>query len=358
VSGRPGCLLGSALAGLRPVEEALAPEVRVRLDSLTKPPGSLGRLEDLALRLALIQDTIKPQAAPRAVLVFAADHGVAAEGVSAYPREVTAQMVLNFLRGGAAVNVLARQADARLTVVDVGVDHDFGAPSAGLTEDKVRRGTASITRGPAMSRDEAVAALEAGIRAADRSVDGGVCLIATGDMGIGNTTPSAALTACFTGRPAAEVTGPGTGVAGDALARKVAAVERALEVNRPDPADPVGTLAAVGGLEIGAIAGAVLGAARRRVPVLVDGFISTAGALVAQALCPAAAGYLIAAHRSAEPGHRAALEHLGLQPLLELDLRLGEGTGAVLAMHLAEAAVRVLGEMATFDGAGVSGRAP
>jgi len=356
VSGAAGESLARTVAGVEAVGDALAPALKARLDSLTKPPGSLGRLEALALALGRMQDTVKPRATPRAVLVFAADHGVALDGVSAYPREVTAQMVLNFLRGGAAVNVLARQADARLTVVDVGVDHDFGEPPPGLVIAKVRRGTDSIVRGPAMTRDEAVRALEAGIRVAEGCVADGVALIAAGDMGIGNTTPSAALTACFTGRPAAEVTGPGTGVAGEALARKVAAVERALAANRPDPADPVGALAAVGGLEIGAIAGAMLAAARHRVPVLVDGFISTAGALVACALCPAAAGYLIAAHRSAEPGHRAALAHLGLVPLLELDLRLGEGTGAVLAMHLAEAAVRVLDEMATFAAAGVSER--
>jgi nicotinate-nucleotide--dimethylbenzimidazole phosphoribosyltransferase len=235
------------------------------------------------------------------------------------------------------------------------VDHDF-VGIAGLVDSKVRRGTASITRGPAMTRDEAARAVAAGIAVADRAVGDGVALLAVGDMGIGNTTPSAAITACVTGRAPAEVTGTGTGVAGDALARKVAAVEAALAVNRPDPADPLGLLAAVGGLEIGAIAGAILSAARHRVPVLLDGYIATAGALVAHGLCPAATGYLVAAHRSAEPGHAFALAHLGLEPLLALDLRLGEGTGAVLAMHLAEAAVRILAEMATFEGAGVSDR--
>jgi nicotinate-nucleotide--dimethylbenzimidazole phosphoribosyltransferase len=350
----PDALLAATVAGVRPVTGDGA-AVQGHLDRLTKPPGSLGRLEALALRLALAQDTHKPRATPRAVIVFAADHGVAAEGVSAYPREVTAQMVLNFLAGGAAVNVLARQAEARLTVVDVGVDHDFaGVP--GLVDAKVRRGTDPITRGPAMSRDEAGRAIAAGIAAADRAVGDGAALLAVGDMGIGNTTPSAAITACVTGRAPADVTGPGTGVGGEVLARKVAAVETALRVNRPDRADPLGVLAAVGGLEIGAIAGAILGAARHRVPILIDGFIATAGALIAHGLCPAVADYLIAAHRSAEPGHRIALAHLGLEPLLALDLRLGEGTGAVLSMHLAEAAVRIYGEMATFEGAGVSDR--
>jgi nicotinate-nucleotide--dimethylbenzimidazole phosphoribosyltransferase len=350
----PEDLLAATVAGIRPVTGDPAP-VQGHLDRLTKPPGSLGRLEGLALRMALAQDTLKPRAAPRAVIVFAADHGVAAEGVSAYPPQVTAQMVLNFLAGGAAVSVLARHADARLTVVDVGVDHDFGN-IPGLVDSKVRRGTASITRGPAMTRAEAARAVAAGIAVADRAVGDGVALLAVGDMGIGNTTPSAAITACVTGRAPAEVTGAGTGVAGDALARKVAAVEAALAVNRPDPADPLGLLAAVGGLEIGAIAGAILSAARHRVPVLLDGYIATAGALIAHGLCPAATGYLVAAHRSAEPGHAFALAHLGLEPLLALDLRLGEGTGAVLAMHLAEAAVRILAEMATFEGAGVSDR--
>jgi len=351
----PDALLAATVAGIRPVTGDAAAAVQGRLDGLTKPPGSLGRLESLALRLALAQDTHKPRAAPRAVLVFAADHGIAAEGVSAYPREVTAQMVLNFLAGGAAVNVLARQADARLTVVDVGVDHDF-AEIPGLVRAKVRRGTGSITRGPAMTRDEALAALAVGIAAANRAVGDGTALLAVGDMGIGNTTPSAAITACMTGHAPADVTGPGTGVGGDALAHKVAAVAQALAVNRPDPADPLGVLAVVGGLEIGAIAGAILGAARHRVPILIDGFIATAGALIAHGLCPDVTGYLVAAHRSAEPGHAIALAHLGLEPLLALDLRLGEGTGAVLAMHLAEAAVRILDEMATFAGAGVSDR--
>jgi len=347
-------LVAAVVAGIRPVAGDPAP-VRARLDRLTKPPGSLGRLEGLAVRLALAQDTLKPRATPREVIVFAADHGIAAEGVSAYPPQVTAQMVLNFLAGGAAVSVLARHAGARLTVVDVGVDHDFG-DIPGLVNAKVRRGTGSITRGPAMTRDEAARAVAAGIAAADRAVGDGIALLAVGDMGIGNTTPSAAITACVTGRAPAEVTGAGTGVAGAALARKVAAVEAALAVHRPDPGDALGLLAAVGGLEIGAIAGAILGAARHRVPTLIDGYIATAGALIAHGLCPAVTGYLVAAHRSAEPGHAFALAHLGLEPLLALDLRLGEGTGAVLAMHLAEAAVRVLDEMATFEGAGVSDR--
>jgi nicotinate-nucleotide--dimethylbenzimidazole phosphoribosyltransferase len=355
---RPGTLMGRTVGQVQAVGHALTPAVCNRLDSLTKPPGSLGRLEDLALQLARIQDTVKPRVDARAVLVFAADHGVVADGVSAYPGEVTTQMVLNFLRGGAAINVLARQAGARLTVVDVGVDHDFSAPRPGLRVDKVRRGTASIAKGPAMTRAQATHAIEAGIRAVEATVGEGLSLLATGDMGIGNTTPSAAITACFTGRPAAEVTGRGTGVSEEVLARKVAVVEAALACNRPDPADALGVVAAVGGLEIAAIAGAILGAAAHRVPVLVDGFISSAGALVARGLCPDAADYMIAGHCSAERGHRVALAHLGLTPLLDLDLRLGEGTGAVLAMYLAESAVRLLDEMATFTSAGVSEQAP
>ncbi|MFQ5507870.1 MAG: nicotinate-nucleotide--dimethylbenzimidazole phosphoribosyltransferase [Leptospirillia bacterium] len=345
------------VAAIVPPGDALLPEISRRLDSLTKPPGSLGRLEALASHIARIQDTVKPSVARKAVLVFAADHGVAAEGVSAYPREVTPQMVLNFLGGGAAVNVLARHAGASVTVVDMGVDHDFSPPPPGLLVRKVGPGTASMTRGPAMSEAQAEAAVAAGIEVATAAARSGAELIACGDMGIGNTTASAAITACFAARTPDAVTGRGTGVNDAALRQKIAAVTRALEVNRPDRENPMEVLARVGGFEIGAIAGAVLAAARHRVPVLLDGYIATAGALTAVGLCPAVREYLIAGHRSVEPGHAIALEHLNLEPLLELDLRLGEGTGAVLAMHLAEAAVRMMGEMSTFAQAGVSERA-
>jgi nicotinate-nucleotide--dimethylbenzimidazole phosphoribosyltransferase len=314
-------------------------------------------LEQLAEQICLIQRSLVPSVAHKTVLVFAADHGVARQGVSAYPPEVTPQMVLNFLNGGAAINVMARQVGARVVVADVGVDYDFDPDTKGLTVRKVRRGTDPITEGPAMTRDEAQATIEAGIDIAAAAIADGAQLIATGDMGIGNTTPSAAITACLTGKAPELVTGRGTGVDDAGYRRKVTAVEKAFAVNLPDPTDPVDVLAGIGGLEIGAICGAMLGAAALRVPILVDGFISGAGALLACALNPAVKGYLIAGHQSVEPGHRAVLDHLGLRPLLSLDMRLGEGTGAVLAMNVVEASVRVFNEMATFADAGVSGQA-
>jgi nicotinate-nucleotide--dimethylbenzimidazole phosphoribosyltransferase len=287
------------------------------------------------------------------VIVAAADHGVAADGVSAYPPAVTAQMALNFARGGAAINVLARQAGARVVVVDVGIASDMGA-APGLIHRKIAHGTQNMSHGPAMSREQAVAALEVGLEVFEAERAAGLDLVATGDMGIGNTTPSAAIVAVLTGRPAAQVTGRGTGVDDAGLARKVAAIEQALAVNRPDAADALDVLAKVGGFEIAALAGVILGAAAARVPVVIDGFISGAAALIAVGLAPQVRPYLIAAHQSVEVGHRAALEKLGLRPLFDLELRLGEGTGAVLAFHLVEASARLLAEMATFDEAGVS----
>ncbi|MBX6395917.1 MAG: nicotinate-nucleotide--dimethylbenzimidazole phosphoribosyltransferase [Alicyclobacillaceae bacterium] len=340
--------------------------VQQRLDRLTKPPGSLGRLESLAVELAVATGQERPVVRPAGVLVMAADHGVARSGVSAYPPEVTAQMVLNFLRGGAAVNVLARQAGARIVVVDVGVAADLsdaarqggaggpGSPGAAFRVKKVRYGTDDMTVGPAMSREEAEAALDAGWEAALEMIEEGVRLLAIGEMGIGNTTASAAVAAALTGLPEGDLVGTGTGV--DPVRRqiKLQAVRKALSVNRPDPADAVDVLAKVGGLEIAAMAGAVLACAARRVPVLMDGYISTAAALAAVHIDPAALPYVFASHRSVEPGHDRILQWLGKKPLFDLDLRLGEGTGAVLAISFAEAAVRILDEMATFEEAGVS----
>jgi nicotinate-nucleotide--dimethylbenzimidazole phosphoribosyltransferase len=326
-----------------------------RQNSLTKPPGSLGRLEDLSIQLAAATGSSRPAFARKAVIVMAADHGVAAEGVSAYPAEVTPQMVLNFLRGGAAINVLARQAGARVIVVDIGVATDF-EPQSDLRRRKIARGTQNIVRGPAMTRSQAESAIAEGIDVAQAEIANGVDLIATGDMGIGNTTASAAIVAVITGSPVPQVTGRGTGVDNAGLTRKIVAIERALEVNRPNPNDALDVLSKVGGFEIGGLAGVIIGAAAKRVPVVIDGFISGAAALIAVGLCPEVKPYLIAAHQSVETGHRAALEYLGLQPLLDLNLRLGEGTGAVLAFHLVEAAARILSEMATFAEAGVSGK--
>jgi len=353
-----------ALPSIPPPDEATEAAARSRQQSLTKPPGSLGRLEDLAIRLAGMQGTPLPSFSRRAVIVMAADHGVTEEGVSAYPAEVTRQMVLNFLRGGAAIGVLARQAGARLVVVNIGVRGPLplaesiapSHPDCTGWDRRIGPGTANMTRGPAMSRSEAEAAIAVGIEMALAEAERGIDLVAAGEMGIGNTTAAAAITSALTGIAPARVTGRGTGVSGEALERKVRAVEMALSVNRPDPDDPLGVLAAVGGFEIAGLAGVMLGAASRRIPVIVDGYISGAAALAACALSPGLKPFLIAGHRSVEPGHRVVLERLGLEPILDLGLRLGEGTGAVLAFHILDAAVLTLRDMATFAEAGVDGR--
>ena len=324
-----------------------------RQGTLTKPAGSLGRLEALSVQLAAATGQARPSVSRKAVIVMAGDHGVAAEGVSAYPAEVTPQMVLNFVHGGAAINVLARQANARVVVVDVGVAADLPAVP-GLELRKVARGTQNMARGPAMTRAQAEAAVAAGLDVVRAEIAKGLDLVATGDMGIGNTTPSSAIVAVMTGRPVAQVTGRGTGVDDAGLSRKVAIIERALAVNKPDPKDAWDVLTKVGGLEIAGLAGVIIGAAAGRVPVVIDGFISGAAALIAAGLKPEVKPYMIAAHQSVEIGHRAALEVLGLRPVFDLDLRLGEGTGAALAFHVIEASARILNEMATFADAGVS----
>ncbi|MPZ94123.1 MAG: nicotinate-nucleotide--dimethylbenzimidazole phosphoribosyltransferase [Propionibacteriales bacterium] len=324
-----------------------------RQGQLTKPRGSLGVLEDLSVRLSGIAAVCPPPVPePAALAIFAADHGVHAQGVTPWPQEVTAQMVANFVAGGAAVNVLARQQHVEVMVVDVGVAADL-EPAPALLSRKVRRGTRDLAVEPAMTRDEAVAAVETGIAVARDLVTAGHRCLLTGDMGIANTTASSALVAAFTGASPAETTGRGTGVDDATLRRKVDVVEAAL-ASRPVGDDPLETLASVGGLEHAAIAGYVLGAAARGVPVVLDGVIAGAAALVVQALCPEAVGYCVAGHRSAEPGHTLALAALGLRPLVDLDLRLGEGSGAVLALPLVQASARILREMATFDSAGVT----
>jgi len=328
-------------------------QAQARMDNKTKPRGSLGRLEELACRLASIYGTPDPALPDKAVVVMAADHGSGEEGVSAYPQEVTVQMVRNFAAGGAAINVLARLQQARVIVVDMGTK----APLDGLAQVRSHRlgaGTANFTRGPAMSREVAVRALEFGIALATELHETGVGLLAVGEMGIANTTAASAITAAFLGQSPEQVTGRGTGVDDDRLRRKVWAVGRALAVNRPNAADPLDVSAKVGGFEIAGLAGVILGAAARKVPVVLDGFITGAAALVAVGLCPAAREYLIASHRSTEPGHAFILRHLDLRPLLDLDMRLGEGTGAVLALNLADASLRLLREMATFEAAGVT----
>jgi len=344
--------LDSILATIGPLDEAAMEAARRRQNSLTKPRGALGRLEALSIQVAGITGRSLPCLRHKAVIVMAGDHGVVAEGVSAFPQDVTLQMVRNFLQGGAAINVLARHVGARMVVADVGVATDL-PPLGDLVVRKVAYGTRNLRHGPAMTRAQAVEAIEAGIEVLETEFERGLDVVATGDMGIGNTTPSAAIVAAVTGLPPARVTGRGTGIDDEAFRRKVAVIEDALRVNQPDPHDGLDVLAKVGGLEIGGIAGVILGAAAHHVPVVVDGFISTAGAMIAALLAPRATAYMISGHRSAEAGHRSALEYLGLVPLMDLDLRLGEGTGAVLGMSLVEAACKVLNEMATFDSAGV-----
>jgi nicotinate-nucleotide--dimethylbenzimidazole phosphoribosyltransferase len=348
--------LDQAIAAIEPLDQAAMAAARVHLDDLTKPPGSLGRLEEVAVQLAGIRRRDGELLGPSAVLVCAADHGVVADGVSAYPAEVTPQMVLNFLGGGAAINVLARQVGARVVVLDAGVAAELPEHPS-LIAAKVRMGTGNIVSGPAMSRQEARAAVEAGIAAAWALADAGVEALAVGDMGIGNTTAASAVVAAVTGAAAADVVGRGTGVDDAGLARKVGAVDAALRRALPDldVLDGLAVVSELGGLEIAAIAGAVLGAASRRLVVVIDGHPATAGALVASLLSPGVTAYIVGGHRSVERGHRVALARLGVVPLLDLDLRLGEGTGACLALGLIQAAARLSAEMATFSSAGVSG---
>jgi nicotinate-nucleotide--dimethylbenzimidazole phosphoribosyltransferase len=346
-------ILHETIANIQPLNHTTMQAARERQDRLTKPQGSLGRLEDLATRIAGITGQARPRLEHPAVIVMAADHGIARQGVSAYPAEVTPQMVLNFLDGGAAINVLARHSGARVVVVDMGVAAELPA-HPDLRRGKIAPGTADFSREPAMSREQAHRAVEEGILVVSDVIGSGVDLVATGDMGIGNTTASSAIVAALSGRPVAEVTGRGTGIDDAGLARKVALIEQALALHRPDSADGLDVLAKVGGFEIGGLAGVMLGAAASRVPVLVDGFISGAAALLACTLAPAAQPYLIAAHRSVERGHEAVFRRLDLLPLLDLDLRLGEGSGAALGISLCQAACKLLDEMATFDEAGVS----
>lgn len=346
--------INELIASITPLDEASMAAARARQDTLTKPQGSLGRLEELSIQLAGIAGRCPPPIPTRkAVLVFAGDHGVVAQGVSAFPQDVTPQMVLNFLRGGAAINVLARQAGARVVVVDAGVAAPL-PPAEGLINGKIAAGTADISLGPAMTPAQAIQALELGARVAGAEIGRGLDLLACGEMGIGNTTPATAIIAAFTGRSPLEITGPGTGLASPAVRHKADVIARSLAVTRPDPADGLDILAKVGGFEIGAMAGAMLAAAAARIPVVVDGLIATSAALIAAALAPAVRGYMISGHRSTEPGHNVALARLGLAPVIDLNLRLGEGTGAVLAFHFVDAAARILAEMATFAEAGVS----
>ncbi len=346
-------ILSTTIEMIKPLDERAMAEAQARQDTLTKPLGSLGRLEELSIQLAGIQGKTIPQIKDKAIITMAGDHGVVAEKIGNWPQEVTAQMVHNFLRGGAGINVIAGQVGARIIVVDMGVATELKS-NPQLLSRKIGFGTRNMALGSAMTEEQAVMAIETGIEVMTGEMAKGLDIVGTGDMGIGNTAASSAICAIMTGRSVAEVTGRGTGLTDDQLAHKVAVIERALAVNHPEPAQPLDVLAKLGGFEIGGLVGVMLGASAKRIPVVIDGFISGAAALIATALAAASKDYLIAAHLSAESGHRLLLEHIGLRPLLNLDMRLGEGTGAALGIFLAETAVRIMADMATFTEAGVS----
>ncbi|MDB5055372.1 MAG: nicotinate-nucleotide--dimethylbenzimidazole phosphoribosyltransferase [Bacilli bacterium] len=339
-------------AKIQPLDEKAIREAALHLDQLTKPPGSLGKLEAIAKQVAGITGEKIPDLAKKAVVVMAGDHGVCAEGISAFPAEVTPQMVLNFVHGGAAVNVLARQAGADVVCVDIGVNADLEHPQ--LLSRKVRKGTGNIAKGPAMSREEAIQAILVGWELIEELVAKGYRLFGTGEMGIGNTTPSAALLVVLAGLDVAQAVGRGTGIDDERWLHKQKVVTQAIEVNQANADDPLDVLAKLGGLEIAGLVGVILGAAANRCPIIVDGFISSAAALVASRIAPLSVAYMIGSHLSLEQGHTALLEAIGLTPMIQLDMRLGEGTGAVLAFHFVEAALKIMREMATFASAGVS----
>ena len=346
-------MLQTIIAKIEGLDENAIAAAKARQDILTKPAGSLGRLEELSIQLAGIMGKEIPAIKDKVIITMAGDHGVVAEGVSAFPQEVTPQMVLNFLFGGAAINVLAKHVGARITIVDMGVAVDM-EPHPALVVKKIAPGTANMTKGPAMRREQAEQAILAGVEVVEAEIEKGLDIVGTGDMGIGNTTPSAAIAAALSGIQPAKLAGRGTGVDDEGLKRKIDAIDRALKVNQPDPKDGLDVLAKVGGFEIAGLVGVILGAAAHRKPVMVDGFISTAAAMIAVTIAPPVRSYLISAHRSQEYGHSQMVEWLGLKPLVDLDFRLGEGTGAALGISFAEAACKILAEMATFAEAGVS----
>ncbi len=345
-------LLNDTIVAIGKLDNAVMAKVQTRLDNLTKPQGSLGRLEELAKHIAGITGKESPTLKHKVIFTLAADHGITEEGVSAYPKEVTPQMVYNFLRGGAGINVLAKQVGARVVIVDMGVDGKLSGN--GFKDCKINPGTSNFTKGPAMSRADAIKSIETGIKLVEEEISNGLDIIGTGDMGIGNTTASSAITAVFTDCRVEDVTGYGTGINESTWTKKVESIKKGVALNKPDSADPIDVLAKMGGYEIGGIAGVILGAARHRIPVVIDGFISGAGALIATRLAPQVKDFIIASHCSQERGHKYALAHMGLKPLLDLNLRLGEGTGAALAMSLCESAVLILNEMSTFGEASVS----
>ncbi len=334
----------------------MAEKTQRRLDNLTKPQGSLGRLEELAKQVVGITGNDVPPVINKVIFTMAGDHGIAKEGVSAFPQEVTIQMVYNFIEGGAGINVLARHVGARVVVVDMGVAEKLKIKSEKLKVRKINFGTKSMAKGPAMTKAEAVKSIEAGIEVFEEELPGGIDMIGTGDMGIGNTTASSAIASVFTGHCVEDVTGRGTGINEDTLKNKIEVIKKVIEINKPDPKDPIDVLSKVGGFEIGGLVGVILAGASGRIPIVIDGFISGAAALIAYHLEPKVKDYLIAAHCSVEKGHKIILDYMGLKPVLDLELRLGEGTGAVLGMSIIEAGIKILTEMATFQNASVSGR--
>lgn len=323
------------------------------LDNLTKPIGSLGVLEDVIKKIAAVTRDAKPKIKNKVIFLFAGDHGVTDENVSAYPKDVTKEMVYNFIRGGAAINVLAKHVGAKVVIADIGVSGKL-KPHPNLIINKIKPGTQNMAKGPAMTREEAIMCVNAGIDIFMNEFKNSIDLAGTGDMGIGNTTPSSAIAAVFTKLPVENVTGRGTGIDDKGYRNKVEVIKRAISINKPDAGDPIDVLSKVGGLEIGALAGVILGAASKKVPVVIDGFISGAAALIANHLEPKTKYYMIAGHSSVEQGHRIILEYMGLKPVLNLEMRLGEGTGASIAMNIVEAACKIVNEMATFKKAEVS----
>ncbi|MFH0775281.1 MAG: nicotinate-nucleotide--dimethylbenzimidazole phosphoribosyltransferase [bacterium] len=345
-------MLRETIEKIKPIDTDLMEEAQRKLDNLTKPQGSLGRLEEWAKQVVGITGKIEPNLERKVIFTMAGDHGVVEERVSAYPKEVTPQMVYNFLSGGAGINVLAKHVGAEVVVVDMGVAEELKTQNSKLKTKKIGYGTKNMAKGPAMTRDEAIRAIEAGIEVFEE--EGKIDIVGTGDMGIANTTPSSAIVAVFTGESPERVTGKGTGIDDASWRNKVEVIERALEVNKPDPSDPIDVLSKIGGFEIGGLVGVILAGAAHRIPVVIDGFISGAAALIAVGLEPKVKDYLFAAHCSVEIGHRIALEKMGLRPILDLNLRLGEGTGAALGINLIDAGCKILTQMATFGSAGVS----
>jgi nicotinate-nucleotide--dimethylbenzimidazole phosphoribosyltransferase len=347
-------MMKSTVENITVLDERAMTTARKRQDTLTKPTGSLGTLEDVSIQIAGITGNPRPQITDKVIITMAGDHGVTKAGVSAYPNEITGQMIHNFLNGGAAINVLAKHVGARVVVVDMGVAATIKGES--LVNKKIGYGTANMRNGPAMTYEDAVRAIEAGMEVLESEAEKGMDIVGVGDMGIGNTTPSSALTAVITGASVKAVTGRGTGLDDAALERKIAVIEEVIRVNQPNKEDPIDVLAKVGGFEIGGMVGVMLAAASHRIPVVIDGFVSGAAALLAYEIAPAVKDYMIASHRSVEQGHAVILEYIGLKSLLDLDMRLGEGTGAALGINIVDAACKILNEMATFEDAGVSDR--